>query len=222
MKNAARATLRFVSLVVCALVVSSAGQEPSVDVVKAVELTSVDLFGLPGWQQRQVAVDGFVLGITRTEAFEIAKAHNLDLISDLPPRTVRESYSPCRQGPCSVTQVKGNWIGINLFFDADRLTKVKVSVPVDADPEVQQVNIVKSFKGRTYQLFNNYSDSLRSEIFGPTEGKEKLTMAGTQVSPFAKIEYEYPHAGVIVRVTIDKRDHPPEPFDLEVDFVIPR
>ena len=176
----------------------------------------------PVWLgEKHIAVDEFALGISTAQAFEIAKAKNLTLTSDQPPRKVRGTKVPCRQGWCSVSQVDGNWIGVGLLFDADRLTKIKVSVPDDADSDVKKANIAQEFKGLTYRFFNNYSESLRNRIFGHAEGKETPVKVGDQISALAFVEYNYPKLGIVVHTTIDKRDHPPKPFDLEVEFVAP-
>jgi len=47
-------------------------------------------------------------------------------------------------------------------------------------------------------------------------------MTPYQVRLFKYVEYDYPSARVIVLITIDKRDNPPQPFDIELDFVAPR
>jgi len=183
------------------------------------ELTEVDLFSKPDWQQQEVAVDGFVLGMTREQAFEVATARDLRLRSDRSPQRVRDLKGPCRDSSCSVAQVNGNWIGVNLFFGAGRVTKIRVSVPVDADSEVKQVNVARKFRGLTYQFFAWYSDDLRQRIFGPPQAKETSVQAGARASTLTVAEYAYLDSGVIIRVTTDRNDHPPTPFDLEVDFV---
>ena len=217
-KNAGRAGF-VVAMLVCASVVSGAHAEMTLDTKQRVELTKVDLFSLPDWKQQEVAVEGFFLGMTREQVFEIARTNKLRLRSDRPPRMIRQAKLPCREKSCSVLQINGNWIGINLFFEEDRLVKMKASVPVDAAPEVKQANIARKFKGRTYQFFNSYSDDLRVQLFGPAEGVETPVKVGTKVSTLTYIAYEYLHSGVIIHVTIDKKEHPAKPFDLEVDFV---
>lgn len=208
-----------VAMLVCASVVAGAHAEMTLNAKQPVELTKVDLFSLLDWKQREVTVDGFFLGMTRDQVFEVARTNKLRLRSDRPPRMAWQAKLPCREKSCSVLQVNGNWIGINLFFEEDRLVKMKVSVPVDAAPEVKQANIARKFKGRTYQFFNGYSDDLRVRLFGSAEGAETPVKAGAKVSTLTYIAYEYLHSGVIVHVTIDKKEHPSKPFDLEVDFV---
>lgn len=184
-----------------------------------VELTKEDLFSFPDWRERAVAVNGFVLGMTREEAFEVAKAEGLKLRSDQPPGKVNGVKLPCGDRSCSVSQINGDWIGVNLSFDGDRLVRINVSVPVGADPEVKRVNVARTFKGRTYEFFNHYSDDFRNQIFGPAEEKLTPIKVGTQISNLVQIEYEYLHSGVIIHVMIDRNDHRAKPFDLEVGFV---
>ena len=219
-KNAGFTTGLVATMLVCAPAAPSVWAEMRSNVEHAVELTKVDLLNLRGWEQREVAVDGFFLGMTREQAFEVARANNLKLRSDLPPKTTKQVKLPCRETSCSVLQANGNWIGVDLFFNAGHLAKIKISVPVDADPEVKRVNVARKFKGRTYQFFNSYSDDLRKQAFGPAEGKETPVKAGSQTSALTFVEYEYLHSGVIIHLTINKNNHPPRPFDLEVDFVI--
>lgn len=207
--------------IICALIVSDGLGQARLHRGRAVELTQVDLFSLPDWERNPVAVDGFTLGITREQAFEIAKARNLALRPNMPTRTAEEENAPCSQVSCAVSKVNGNAIGVALFFDMDRITKIKVSVPIDADPEVKKVNVAREFKGLTREFFNHYSDSLRNRILGPAEGKETHDLLSTGPDPFyTHIRYDYLQFGVIVHVTVSKRD--PEPFDLEVDFVAPK
>lgn len=180
-----------------------------------VELTKEDLFSLPDWRQRPVSVDGFLLGMTREQALAMAQANDLKVVSNAAPRTVGELYGPCREGPCSVYKSRGNYVGIDLFLETDRVTRVTVAISEDMDPGVREVNITREFKGLTYEFFNHYSDSLRERILGAVEGREKPDAPGAAIT---HIEYDYPKFGLIVHTTIDKRDHPPKAFDLDVDF----
>ena len=207
--------------IIWALVVSNWRAEASAHGGEPTELTQVDLFGLPAWEQKPVSVNGFTLGITREQAFEIAKARNLVFKPNMPTATAAEGKAPCTPVSCTVSMANGNAIGVDLKFDMDRITKITVSVPEDADPEVKKVNVSREFKGLTRQFFNHYSDSLRNRIFGPREGKEShdLLSAGPDYS-YTHVEYDYLQSGVIIHVTISKRD--PKPFDLEVDFVAPK
>lgn len=189
---------------------------------KRIDLSSTDLFSVASWQQNQIAIAGFVLGMTREQAFQIASAGGLKLRSDRPPKTLRDLTTPCLADSCAVSQLNGNWIGINLFFTADRLVKIKISEPDDADPEVKKVNLARSFQGLTYEFFNNYSDDLRVRILGAKQAKETPITEAGQLSDLASVEYDYSHLGVVIHLTIDKRDHPAKPFDLEVDFIPPR
>ena len=204
-----------VALVACDV---GARQKAAAENQKAVELTQVDLFSLPDWKHRAVAVDGFVLGMSRTETTQLAQARGLELVTKKRPKKVGDLGGPCREeeNSCAVYKTAGPWIGVDLFFDAGRLAKIKIAVPDDAADYVKEVNVAHQFKGLTYQFFNHYSESLRNRILGPVEGKEESR--GPSSSVFAYVEYEYPHLRTIVHVTVDRRDHPPQPFDLEVDF----
>jgi hypothetical protein len=200
-----------------AFLVSANSKRAYKDNQDAVELTKVDIFSLPDWKSKSVDIDGFTLGITRKEAFEIANERHLSLTSNVPPKTVGELKAPCTQASCGVGQTDGNWIGVDLFFEMDRITKIKVSVPVDAEPSVKKVNIARDFKGLTRQFFSRYSDGLRNRILGPAQAKETQdTLSTGHNSSYTHIEYDYLQSGIIVHVTVSKNS--PEPFDLEVDF----
>ena len=181
-----------------------------------VELTEVDLFSLPDWQHRPVAIEGFVLGMTRSEARRLAEDHDLKFLPNMPRKTGGVQKGSCLQTSCAVYKVHGNYIGIDLYFDAaDHVSKMGVSVSVDMDPEVKRSNVSRRFRGLTYELFDHYSDSLRKKIFGLVEGKEKPFIPASAITRF---EYDYPQAGVLVRVTTDKRDDPARSLDLDVEF----
>jgi hypothetical protein len=183
-----------------------------------VELVQRDLFGTRDWQHKGLSINGFKLGLNRTDVLQIAKTKHLTLLTTN-PRTVGETNGPCRQDEflCKVYEDDGPWIGMTLFFDTgSQLNKITVSVPADAIPEVKRVNVARTFKGQTYQFFNHYSDNLRRQILGTAEAKKLPGKGGSTVFP--NLEYDYSRWGLIVRVTIDSRDNPPKPFDLEVDF----
>lgn len=185
---------------------------------QAIELTDRDLFGTRDWEHKELLINGFKLGLNKTDVLQVANTNHL-VLRTLSPRNVGETNGPCRQdeSSCSVYEDDGPWVGMKLFFDtASRLEKINVSVPVDAIPEVKRVNVARKFKGQTYQFFNHYSDGLRSRILGPTEAKRLPVKGGSTI--FSNLEYDYSRSGLIVRVTIDTRDNPPSPFDLEVDF----
>lgn len=179
-----------------------------------VELTRSDLFSLPDWATRDVTVDGFRLGMSTDQAFEAARSKNLKFVITLPNQA-----TPCDNGWCDVCQSSGNCIGLRLLFRSGSVTAIKVAVPADAEPQVKESNIAKQFKGLTYIFFNRYSDTLRNRIMGYVEPKEVPDKVPG--SAFVYMEYHYPHLGVVVHTTIDKRDRPQKPFDLEVDFVSP-
>lgn len=179
---------------------------------KPIEMTQVDFFSVPRWPERRVSIKGFILGMARSDALKIAHAQGLRLVA-YDPRTAGGFESPCDEAraSCSVYEGRGPYIGIDLYFnEADRVSRMAVSVSEDMGPEVRKTNVTRQFEGLTRQLFNEYSENLRQRIFGNAEPKERPEMPG---SPITRIEYDYPQAGATVRITIDKRDHPPHAFD---------
>lgn len=188
-------------------------------VAKQIDLSDVDLFSVPDWEHQQVIIAGVTLGMTRAQVFEAAGVRGLKLRSTRLPGTTAELHAPCATDSCSVSQVSGNWIGVDLSFRSDLVVKITVSVPVDAGPEVKAVNLARTFKGLTYRFFNTYSDRLRLSTLGAADEKETPMIVGTQLSNLASVEYGYSRLGLVVHITIDKRDNPPNPFDLKVDFV---
>lgn len=212
----ARRTKVFAALVSYLLCAAGACPQAKPENVKAVELTQVDLFSLADWQQKPVSVDGFRVGMMREQALALAKTKDLRVASNAAPRTVGELNGPCQEGPCSVYKTRGNYVGIDLFLEKGRVTKVTVTISEDMDPEVREVNITRQFKGLTYEFFNRYSDSLRNHILGASEGKETPDGPGAAIT---HVEYDYLQLGLIIHTTIDKRDHPPKAFDLWVDFL---
>jgi len=215
--NRAIVTRSFVVLLLCAFCAPHALLRATSETGKIIELTQVDLFSLPDWKSKSVAVNGIVLGMTKSQTTQILQSRGFILLTNT------NSVDPCRQEGdfCHVNKVDGPWIGVDLFFDHDRLAKITMMFPDDAVPAVQKVNVTHQFKGLTYKFFRHYSDGLRNQIFGPAEGKER-PYDSIPGSTFKYVEYDYPSARVIVLITIDKRDNPPQPFDIELDFVAPR
>src|ERR1700746_137473 len=106
-----------------------------------VELTQSDLFSLPNWRGRTVAVDCFLRGMTRAQAVELAGTKNLTLVPSGPVLTMAQLKEPCvKAARCSVGKTQGNSIGINLFFDAEKVTKIEVGLSADMYPEVKKDN----------------------------------------------------------------------------------
>lgn len=181
----------------------------------SIELTESDLFSLTNWQRSTVAIDGFARGMTRAQALELAEAKKLRLV----PKgglTMAQMRGPCVQVSCGVYKAQGSWVGINLFFDADKINRIEVGLSVDMDPEVKKANIARKFKGLTYQFFNNYADRLRNQILGTGEAKQDASM-GRDTDHLKYVKYEYLQAGMVVHVTYGDQG----PLDLEVDFVGP-
>jgi hypothetical protein len=179
-----------------------------------VELTKTDLFSLPDWEKKTITVEGFALGISRTDAFRIADAANLILVPQR-PEIIQKSPSPCVQESCDVYGRNSPWLGLSLSFDAtQRVNKIAVGTSIDEIPEAKRVSVIRLFTGRTAQFFNDYSDAIREQLFGYAEGK------ATHGIPSGKeeyIEYDYPKSGVIVHITVFPGDS--KPADIELDFL---
>src|ERR1700704_2997191 len=69
---------------------------------ETLELTQGDLFSVPNWQQKSVAVSGFALGMTRSQASQLAQTSGLRLTTNVAPKTVGELKVPCTQASCGV------------------------------------------------------------------------------------------------------------------------
>jgi len=204
------------ALLLCVAGATQARQIAGSGDLDTVDLTQADLFSLPGWQHRNVAVGGFNIGMTRSQAAQLAQAHGWVLRPDTPPRKAAALKGPCVESSCGVHEAQGNWIGLDLGFDAaNHINIIKVSFPTDADPQVMRVNIVRQFNGLTREFFSHYSDDLRNRVLGKIEGKRRES---AHSAPFAYVEYDYPSLGLVVHTTVDTRDNPAKPFDLEVDF----
>ena len=182
-----------------------------------VELTQSDLFSLPNWRSRTVAVDGFVRGMRRVQALEIAEANKLRLVPSGVGLTIAERRGKCTQPRCSVYKTQGNWVGIYLFFDGETITKIEIGLSADMDPEVKKDNVAQMFKGLTRKFFNNYSDALRTQILGSAEARRDASMP-QDTDQRRYVQYEYPDSAVVVHTTLIDR----APVDLEVDFVAHR
>jgi hypothetical protein len=183
---------------------------------KSIELTEADLLASMGWNSEQVSVYGLSLWLTRAQAFAAAQGRKLKIEEGRAPKTLRESTRECSGSYCQVTTTENTYVGIDLYFDVDdHLSRIVVSVPSDAGPEVRRANVARKFRGATYQLFNNYSEALRQELLGSEDDKETHT-----VRSYEYIRYKYSHSGTVIHVTRNQRHGPP--FDLSVDFVAPK
>jgi len=213
-----RSSLVLLSIIAAFAVPRSLAQA-SASEANTAELTQVDLFGLPDWQHQRIAVDGFTLGITLERALEIAKARNLRIQSNARPALAGDVVGPCRQGSCSAYKIDGPYIGVGLFFEMDRLTRITVSFSQDMDLDVKKVNVTQEFKGLTYQFFTQYSSTLRNRILGPAEATSDLSRS-KDTANFRYIKYECPASGVVLHVTLTK-DPTPETLDVALDFLAP-
>lgn len=216
-KSRLRSTFSVAVVMLCAFAATWVRAVADSENGETIELTQRDLFGIPGWQHRNISIGGFALGMTRSQAGQLAQSRGWVLRPDSPPKKAGALKGPCVEASCGVHEAKGNWVGLNLYFDAaDHIRMIKVSFPADADPQVKRINIVRQFKGVTRDFFADYSDDLRNRVLGPIEGK---TRESAQTAPFAYIEYDYPNLGLSVHATINRNDKPAKPFDVEVDFM---
>jgi hypothetical protein len=191
------------------------GSSKDTDVV---ELTKTDLFSLPDWEKRTISVDGFTLGISRSDAFRIADAADLTLVPQR-PEVVHKSPVPCLQESCDIYGKNSPWVGLSLSFDAtQRVNKIAIGTSVDEIPEAKRVSVIRFFTGRTAQFFTNYTDAFREQLLGHAEGKIKHDIIlGKEDTHFAYIEYDYPQSGVIIHITVFPGDS--KPADIELDFM---
>lgn len=205
------------ALVLCAFAAMRTRPVAASESAETIELTQTDLFSLPDWQNENVSVGGFIPGMTRSQALQLAQSRGWVLRPNTPTKTVGELKGPCTQASCGIYIAHGNWIGLDLYFDAaDRIRSVKVSFPADLDPEVERVSITRKSKGLTRKCFTHYSDDLRNRVLGRVEGK---TRESIRSAPFEYVEYDYPNLRLIVHTTINTKDNPVKPFDLKVDFM---
>jgi hypothetical protein len=183
-----------------------------------VELTKTDLFSSPNWAKKTIAIYGFTLGSSGSDASRIADAANLTLVPHM-PGVVQKSPSPCFQETCDIYGKNSPWIGVSLSFDAaQRVNKIAVGTSVDEIPEVKRASVIRFFRGRTAQFFNDYTDAFREQLFGHAEGKiTHDIISGKEDTHFGYIEYDYPNSGAVVHVTVATGD--PKPLDIELDFV---
>ena len=189
---------------------------------KPIELTQVDYFSVPGWQDKSVAIDGFMLRMTRAEASQSAAAHGLILVPIQRPTAgqaaparhdfdVFQAHGPYRG--------HGNYVGITISFNAqDAISKIAVSISVDMDEDVRKANVTHEFRGLTHELSTPYSDALRLRIFGQANPK-KDPQRPKDKPVLHYIEYDYPQSSIALRVTRSDADQPSKILDVEIDFL---
>ena len=187
-----------------------------------VELTQVDLFGDSHWKQMPVAINGFALGMPKAEAVQLALKQRLALVQQR-----RRQQDVC----CTIAEVyeavgkyhrHGNPIGLRLYFDGtNRISKMSLNVAEAMDPDVAAVNITHKFRGLTSQLFAHYSESLRQQIFGSAQGKQRPRSSVPDDTDVV-IKYEYPQSGVTLSITTDRGKGPPNIWEVALDFYAPQ
>jgi hypothetical protein len=165
----------------------------------SIELTSKDLFAIPGWNSSQVSVLGFRLGMTWPEVSAEARARHLTLKGSGDPR--REP--PCEgKGWCLVCEAPGVCNGLALVFGAEcEIVKLSISKTPDfAAKEVQAAALQKRAKGATRDLLERYSKDLRLKLLGP-ESSQTTTETKDLI-------FTYRQLGLIVQVSPCPKDLP--------------
>jgi hypothetical protein len=179
-----------------------------------IEMTNGDLFGSQNWNSQQVRVLGFYLGMTRGEAYENARHHDLALfVPDL------RNLANCRGNVCEVCNARGVCPGITLDFGSDeRVEKMQITrVPEDAALVVREAAITQKFKGRTSDFFNNYSEELRVNLLGPGVLVRKQVNSSRKV-PLSKLIYDYPERGLRISASLDESS-PKRPVDIDLSVI---
>ncbi len=226
---------RIVALVTLVLVFGPylGAQTPSRAVYAPLEITRVDLFGMKGWTSRKVSVSGFMLGMSRKQAFQVLQHQPLRLDDDLGQGCLKEET-------CNALNV-GQYIGLRLFFggDNDTVEKITIETPSSDVPRADQSNwLVNRFLGQTLQFFDIRSDKLQSDPWVRLFGSPDSFWAGTYKPPKKSLfdppkssglparGYEYRRLGLVVRLKYGKSlPYPrvlPAPVNVAVDFVPPQ
>ncbi len=172
----------------------------------AFEITGVDLFGIKGWDSRQVSVLGFMLGMERREAFMIAQRDEVHLDDD-------HGQGCLTAKTCSVIQ-GGNFNGVNLYFgETDVLEKIGIEVRFrNVSREERSASVADRFNGVTRRFVESYSDNLRIRTLGRTDviraGKMPTPPVwANKISTYfppapARFEYQYGSLGLILHVDL--------------------
>lgn len=159
-----------------------------------IELTRTDLFASPGWSSKSVSVLGFHLGMTKQEALENADALGIKLTGEGAPNYER----PCSASTdCYVEDQRGFPTGITFEFgDKGKLSKLWITRAAEDKRPVRGGPpwVHWRFKGLTYELFSNYSDSLRQKVFGAET--TKTIEANTDA-----LTYYYPRLGATLSLS---------------------
>ena len=173
------------------------------------ELTQVDVMARRNWKSEEISVLGLRLGMSRTEAIEIAQKHKLDLIA-----ATLADMAPCAVSKCELCH-KDICTGVGLQFASDdRVEAIHVMRPLrEASPDIRKASITKQFKGQTYLFFHSYSDELRLKLFGEETSKVETTSDRST-------KYVYPNLGVELYVSLSGNKRIPESAaDLIINFI---
>jgi hypothetical protein len=193
------------------------GREQNQANVGPIEVSRLDWLAQKNWQSVQVSVSGFVLGISRQEATRVAARAHKKLVG---LRGGRDEY-PCSSERCLVETHANRYTGVELEFNSsDNIIGISIdTIPLDANPEVQEAGVTRSFVGETKAFFDKYSDTNRRRVLG--EAESIRSDRNPPDSHIQRMEFSYPHLGLAVSVSVDDR-RPDSPFDLSVKLVAPK
>jgi len=178
---------------------------------RSLEITRVDLFGQNGWTSQRVSVSGLRLGMTKEEAGRIVVQQGYRIVNPL------DEKSKCEKGRCELRSQRGRPLGVDAVFGDDGTLK---EITLDSfrqysengGPAWAQDVLAYKLHGRTYQLLNNFSETLCSRLLGQQSRKEQKIDV-----PYIYVSAVYDKLGIIVRYTIDSRTK--GTFDVSLAFV---
>ncbi len=191
------------------------------------EMTQVDLFGMKGWDSRQVSVLGFRLGMGRRDALLTAQQDEMRLDDD-------HGQGCLTAKTCSVIE-EGKFNGIDLYFgESDIVEKIGIEIRFrNVSKEERSASVSNRFTGATHRFVESYSDNLRIRTFGRTDairagkmntpGWVRGTSTGFPSSP-AQFEYLYSSLGLILHVDLHDPTFGTDPTvdRLTIEFVRPK
>jgi hypothetical protein len=167
------------------------------------EMTEIDVFAKSDWNSEDVTILGFGLGMSRHDAGE--KARKQGLILDC------VDYCDVCNGQKTLCK------GIGLYFDKDNhVRSIFVVRPIaEASTTLRKFSVTEQFKGKTYQIFHQYSNALRLKLFGSEARREDDNSRGIT-------KYFYPTQGLDVDVNLSPNKSVPEnEADLIITFTHP-
>jgi hypothetical protein len=155
----------------------------------------------------------------RNEAFR--NAQNRDLTID------EESGQGCLKAATCHLLNSGRYIGLGLSFGIrDTIQRIRVEMPSsDASKEEQHSWLIKEMPGQTRELFENYSENLRSGLLGVAAANWfDAPKARSSSNQSANQEYQRCSKGLIlhVRSKETKPSKMPQKTQVAADFHLPR